>query len=175
MTGVVVTNNNIVYAIGSNQSDTNLNFYPSSLALHSSDGLMNIDLISNGLPQCGSGALTITPDGMLLASTDSGIYRSLKTVSAVKSAALDPHFNLSNFPNPFSQQTEISYSLEEPARVVLSVYNVLGSRVMSVDKGLQVSGKHSIALQAGGLAEGVYTCEVVAGGKREVRMLSLQK
>lgn len=63
---------------------------------------------------------------------------------------------LPNYPNPFNAVTAIPYILNEAGPVTLEVYNVLGQKVMLMDRGYQEPGLHVIQLDAGGLASGVY-------------------
>ncbi|UCG62774.1 MAG: T9SS type A sorting domain-containing protein [Candidatus Zixiibacteriota bacterium] len=48
------------------------------------------------------------------------------------------------YPNPFNSHTTIPYSLENPARVDLSVYNLLGQKVKTLVSGSKPAGEHVI-------------------------------
>jgi len=65
-----------------------------------------------------------------------------------------------NYPNPFNPSTTIAYQLPEPARVILSIYNLLGQMVerpVDID---QVAGYHEVSWNAWGYASGFYVYEL---------------
>jgi len=49
-----------------------------------------------------------------------------------------------NFPNPFNEQTSISYILFVETEVKLDIYNILGQRMVTFDQGLQAPGYYQI-------------------------------
>lgn len=74
-----------------------------------------------------------------------------------KSGPLQLH---ANYPNPFSPSTRISFTLEEPADVVLTVYDISGRRVLQKDLGTNSAGLHSEEVNMEGLTSGTYIYEV---------------
>lgn len=73
-------------------------------------------------------------------------------------------FNLSPvFPNPFNSTTTIRYSLEKPARTKLTLFNIYGQEVYSNSLGFQDIGYKSVALDASGIASGVYLLQLNSG------------
>ena len=61
-----------------------------------------------------------------------------------------------NYPNPFNSQTYITYNLPEAGPVTLEVFSILGQRVISIEKGFEEAGSHTILLNPEGLSSGVY-------------------
>ena len=62
-----------------------------------------------------------------------------------------------NFPNPFNPFTRIEYTLPRAGRVSLSVFNLLGQKVVDlVDDEPQAAGRYGLALNAGPWSGGVY-------------------
>ena len=49
-----------------------------------------------------------------------------------------------NYPNPFNPVTKILYSLPEAANVKITVYNVLGRKVMTLCNDHQAAGTHKL-------------------------------
>ncbi|MBI4811394.1 MAG: T9SS type A sorting domain-containing protein [Ignavibacteriales bacterium] len=49
-----------------------------------------------------------------------------------------------NYPNPFSEQTAIPYSIKENSQVNITIYDILGKKVKSFDQSYQPSGTYSV-------------------------------
>ncbi|HKJ32321.1 MAG TPA: CHRD domain-containing protein [Balneolales bacterium] len=64
---------------------------------------------------------------------------------------------LGNYPNPFNPTTTIKYDLPQAADVTLSVYDILGRKVMTMELGKVSAGANrAIQLNAMNLASGMY-------------------
>lgn len=63
---------------------------------------------------------------------------------------------LKNIPNPFSENTLITFYLEKPGRVTLILSNSIGKKNYILSNKYFVSGKHSINFQRKDLASGIY-------------------
>ncbi len=61
-----------------------------------------------------------------------------------------------NYPNPFNPSTAIRYALPERSHVSLTVFNVLGERVIELVNGDKEAGYHDANFDGSGLASGVY-------------------
>lgn len=61
-----------------------------------------------------------------------------------------------NYPNPFNSQTNITYNLSTGVPVTLEVFNMLGQRVITINRGFEDAGSHTIQLNAEGLSSGIY-------------------
>ncbi|MBS4028052.1 MAG: T9SS type A sorting domain-containing protein [Ignavibacteriales bacterium] len=85
---------------------------------------------------------------------------------------------LQNYPNPFNPTTTITFSLEKPAVVSLTIYNVLGQTVSSLLQNEHYEeGTYEIGFEGDKLVSGVYFYRLeVDGGKfSAVRKLILLK
>ncbi len=80
-----------------------------------------------------------------------------------------------NYPNPFNPSTRISYRLESPGRVRLSVADLTGREVSVLADGIQNAGEHEILFSAAGLAGGIYFCRLQAGNGVAVGKMILAK
>ncbi len=80
---------------------------------------------------------------------------------------------LLNYPNPFSDHTNIRFNLNRDAHVSLEIHDAMGKLVMSLDREHRAAGLHSVVWQANGLPSGVYRCTVTAENRRIVRLMHL--
>ncbi len=85
-------------------------------------------------------------------------------------------FNLSAIPNPFTGTTTISYTLNSPAEVGVTITNIMGAEVASlIDGEYRSDGRHSVDFEASDLPAGVYFCRFSAGGFSETVKLMITK
>jgi hypothetical protein len=62
-----------------------------------------------------------------------------------------------NYPNPFNNETAIRFSLADPAKVKLTIYNILGQKIKDVILNRRyAAGNHRIIYNAENLASGIY-------------------
>ena len=61
-----------------------------------------------------------------------------------------------NYPNPFNPSTRINFSLAKATNVELSIFNILGQKVITLVNGPMSSGTHSVVFNATHFASGVY-------------------
>jgi hypothetical protein len=61
-----------------------------------------------------------------------------------------------NYPNPFNPSTTVTFRLADPARVTISVFNILAQRVATIFEGTKDPGHHELSWDAAGLPGGVY-------------------
>lgn len=69
---------------------------------------------------------------------------TISTVGLSENPTIDNSNNLSNYPNPFSQSTTITFSLQEHAYVNILIYNTNGQIVNSLINQSKDSGKYSV-------------------------------
>jgi hypothetical protein len=105
-------------------------------------------------------------------------YESLVTKYSASPPPIIPpqQFNLSqNYPNPFNNQTKIVFDIPYRSRVVLKVYDILGSEV-TVIINEELEGNHyEIAFDRSGLASGVYFYQIFAKGEQAGYYLQTKK
>jgi hypothetical protein len=77
---------------------------------------------------------------------------------------------LQSHPNPFWNNTRITYNLARPGPVSIKVYNTAGQLIRVLSDGFQAAGRHSEAWNGRdrrnkAVANGVYICHLVTGKK----------
>jgi hypothetical protein len=85
-----------------------------------------------------------------------------------------------NYPNPFNPSTTIDFTIPEPVKVTLEVYNVNGQRVATLVDGWLDSGHHSVEWNAvddegSSVATGVYLYRLTAGDVVATKKMTLVK
>ena len=78
-------------------------------------------------------------------------------------------------PQPLVGAGKVSYNLDSPVAVVLSVYTILGERVLLADEGIQSAGEHTIPIDAAHLLPGLYLFRLDAGGRSAVRTVLVRE
>ena len=73
---------------------------------------------------------------------------------------------LKNVPNPFRSSSVISFHLDEPGDVSLTLYDVAGRQVRSIAHGTKGAGDHAVELEGRGLPNGIYLYQLEVNGRR---------
>ncbi len=85
-----------------------------------------------------------------------------------------------NFPNPFNPETTIRYSISSQKFISLSVYDVLGNSIASLDRGWREAGNYQVSFNSrsqhsGPLSSGIYFCVLSAGEQqRSIKLVLLR-
>jgi PKD repeat protein len=91
-------------------------------------------------------------DSLRLHKHDSGLH-----------SAYSDAFSFAIYPNPFTLETHIQYSLSEAAQTKVEVLDMLGRRVSLLKDGLDVSGPHTCTWQPGISSAGIYMIKLTIG------------
>ena len=70
-----------------------------------------------------------------------------------------------NYPNPVNDLTFFKVNMSRPGQVTVEVADIMGQRIMTLDKGYLGSGSHRMVLDAGNLSSGIYFYTVRINGK----------
>ncbi|MEZ4702169.1 MAG: T9SS type A sorting domain-containing protein [Rhodothermales bacterium] len=80
------------------------------------------------------------------------------------------------FPNPFNPQTQLTVAVQSAQRVRVSLYNVLGARVLDLeDAPLDANRSHTFTLDAAGLPSGLYLVRVIGETFTDTQTVTLLK
>jgi hypothetical protein len=80
-----------------------------------------------------------------------------------------------NSPNPFNPTTSISYEIDKPGFVRLSVFNLIGQEVAILVNGNQTAGRQTANFDAADLSSGLYFYKLTTGGQTAIRKMTLVK
>jgi hypothetical protein len=80
-----------------------------------------------------------------------------------------------NYPNPFNASTTIKYDLPKTAEVTLSIFDILGRKIETINAGKQSSGQNSIVWNARHATSGIYFYKIQAGDFSETKRCLLLK
>ncbi len=102
------------------------------------------------------------------------------TITSVTSVADEPltnnNFELNYaYPNPFNNNTFISYQLKERSFTQLIVYDIQGREIKKIVSQIKSARKHEIGWNATGVASGTYIIVLKAGNNLATRKLLLLK
>lgn len=79
------------------------------------------------------------------------------------------------YPNPFNPTTTISYELQQPRNIKISVFDLLGKELVILLNESKTIGKHQVELHATNLSSGTYFVVLTDGLKTSVAPLFLIK
>jgi len=80
-----------------------------------------------------------------------------------------------NFPNPFNPSTEIKFRISSVTSVILSIYTVLGEKIIDLENGIKEAGLHKVSFDATNLSSGLYLYRLEAGNTVLTRKMLLIK
>jgi hypothetical protein len=78
-----------------------------------------------------------------------------------------------NYPNPFNPSTNILFTLAKQGHVSLTVYNLLGQKVVTLVDEERPAGKYQVNWKPENMATGTYVYRLQAGGFVETKKLLL--
>ncbi len=100
----------------------------------------------------------------------------LPWVSIAPAVQVPASFSLAqNYPNPFNPTTTINYGLAKSCKVNLSVYNLLGKKVLTIVNSYQPAGYYAVTLNGQQLASGMYFYRIETEHFRQTHKMLLLK
>ncbi|MCF7804540.1 MAG: choice-of-anchor B family protein [Candidatus Marinimicrobia bacterium] len=82
---------------------------------------------------------------------------------------------LPNYPNPFNPVTTLEYVVAEPGPVLVTIYNLAGSRITTIVNERQKAGRYTVRWNAAQVPSGVYFATLRTKSKTLSRKLILMK
>lgn len=90
------------------------------------------------------------------ATPEEPIFSGATAVQEFNSSVSD----INIFPNPCSDRTTISFSVQKETRLMLGIYNINGELIFSESEGRIMSGIHLVTLNSASWKEGIYFCRI---------------
>ncbi|MFV1884242.1 MAG: T9SS type A sorting domain-containing protein [Balneola sp.] len=120
----------------------------------------------------------LTTDELFEVNTETKAVTSLKKLPVSNEEPKETPSSIKlhqNYPNPFNPTTTISFELDKPENVTLTIFDALG-RMMTVlvDKQL-TTGVHEMSFDASTLSSGIYFYRLDAGAFSEIKRFTLIK
>ncbi|MFC2131720.1 lamin tail domain-containing protein, partial [Bacteroidota bacterium] len=145
-----------------------------SVAIYAQDGKTIIDMISYGEQE------TDVSYGRKTDGEESWALFNIPTPGATNnSVGVDEinnyGFSLNqNYPNPFSESTNISFVLKKPGNITLSVFDIFGREVARLFEGELWKGDHNFTYNRNALPAGVYFNQLRVGNDIIIKKIIIE-
>jgi photosystem II stability/assembly factor-like uncharacterized protein len=119
--------------------------------------------------------MEVSPQGYIYVSTwYGGLYRSREAYVSVQPEVTQTA-GFSASPNPFSERTQLSFTLTEPGYIRLELYDVLGRSLRTLSSGWYDAGWHSVNIDADGIPTGMYYVLLTGGNARQIQKIGIMR
>ena len=123
---------------------------------------------------------TLIAEGPFQEPVESNVATVLITIDPISRASTEDERPFAyalaqNYPNPFNPTTTISYTIQEPEFVRLSVYDLLGREVAVLVSEVQIPGIHQVQFDASALSSGMYVYRIESGSFTDAKTLAVVK
>jgi hypothetical protein len=105
----------------------------------------------------------------------SGALVKLLTQVGVKDQLDNSAMSARAYPQPFTDETTLEYTLAAAGEVSMSVADVLGREVLRIDEGWKPQGTHTTTLRGERLQRGTYFCTLRVSGGAVKRLLLMRQ
>ena len=124
----------------------------------------------------GTGKTGLNPPSLYLAQYQERI-NSIVNVSdhELNSITPDKFILYPNYPNPFNPETSIKFDLPSRSNINISIYNVLGQKIVNLFDGYLNSGLHTVNFNASQLSSAVYFYIVTAKSSNGLKYFDSKK
>ncbi|MCD4744893.1 MAG: T9SS type A sorting domain-containing protein, partial [Bacteroidales bacterium] len=104
------------------------------------------------------------------------VFPPVSAIVSVESETYNYNTALTNYPNPFNNNTTISFTLPEKAIISLKIYNSLGNEVFVLSDNNEFDeGIHKLTLNASSLNTGIYYCVLLTNKQKLINKLVIVK
>jgi len=113
-------------------------------------------------------------EGFLPFAVD-GTPDPFKVIEKSETGMAETYTTLSSYPNPFNPETHLSFVLENPGHVSLTVFDINGREVAQLLDGYMNRGSHETLFDASNLPSGVYLARLTTPERIQTQKLMLIK
>ncbi|MFA5403869.1 MAG: choice-of-anchor V domain-containing protein [Ignavibacteria bacterium] len=100
----------------------------------------------------------------------------VKTTTGIENSNTPFTFDLSqNYPNPFNPITKIDYQIAKTSIIKLTVYNILGNKIVELVNKKQDAGNYSVDFDGSKLSSGTYIYKIEAGNFTSIKKMLMIK
>lgn len=135
----------------------------------------NLTFLNEGLPNLNINKILMNPFMSAIAifcCTDAGVYVCYNYMVGVDKCNVESE-KISIYPNPFSNYTEIAFSITENEITTLEIYSITGKQIMNMEVYGHTVTRQSIiwnpAVEGRNLQEGIYFIKLIQGQSSIVR------
>lgn len=100
-------------------------------------------------------------------------YGTLVSVKHQNVSSINYNFEIHSYPNPFSSSTIIRYELPLAGNVEISIYNILGDKLITLFNGYRNRGNYIEKWDSVGFESGIYFIVIKVGGFNFIRKCCL--
>jgi len=79
------------------------------------------------------------------------------------------------YPNPATNVATVAFGMKQSENVLITVYNMLGQKVMTENEGVLAQGEHSVKLDASDLSNGIYYVNVITDNNSITKKIIISK
>ncbi len=129
----------------------------------STDGANTWNAENQGLATLSVNALAVQGSDLYAGTEGGGVWHrplsQMINFDAVQAVGVLPAIE-QNYPNPFTRQTTIPFSIAQTEHVTIKIFNILGEQIATpVDQDFGV-GTHEVVWDAGSFPSGNYVCRI---------------
>jgi hypothetical protein len=95
------------------------------------------------------------------------------TTSILAGLELNGTLELANYPNPFTEFTNLIFVLPEAGPVRISLFDITGRKLAEIANEHRLAGKNEIKLQRNGLRRGIYLISLEFKGRLITKKLAI--
>jgi hypothetical protein len=106
---------------------------------------------------------------------DMGMFESLLTSASIKEINNIMYPIISNYPNPFNSRVTISFTIPTTIHVKVTVYNILGTKIITLVDNIFISGLHTLTWNACMESTGIYFYKIETGSLMKTGKMLLLK